>query len=131
ERLPGVEAVVGVPPDASRTARRVVPSRDADELLCELGGVEEGLVPRVRVGVEEGEPEPAVVVEPGRLAGLALARLGPEPRNRLQVGIEVAESSVGHEVDRAEVPRTGPGGGDPVDGLEQRHYSPERGDVLA
>ena len=109
QRLPGVEAVVGVPPDPAGAPRRRVPAGDADEVLRELRIEQVAAVAGGAIGVQEGEPPPAVVVEPGGLALLALARSRPEPRDGLEVRVQVALGAPGEAVELVTMARRGRG----------------------
>src|SRR5690242_20187827 len=85
QRLPGVEAVIRVPPDPARAARCRIPAGDADEVLRDLRVREPARVARDLVGVEEGETPPAIVVEPCGLAGTRLVRPVAEAGHRLEI----------------------------------------------
>jgi hypothetical protein len=122
ERLPGLERVVGAPPDPAPAA---IPSGALDEAEGPPRVVEVPAIAAGPVGVEERQPPPAIVVEPGARPWVALTRVGGIARYRPLGWIPVALGSAGEPPQRGSVPSARVGDRHGGERLELGHDSPQ------
>jgi hypothetical protein len=123
QRLARLELAHVVPPDAAVPA---VPARLHDEAEGAARRVERAARVGGAVGVEEGEPPPAVVVEPDAAAGAAVAGVGRVPGRGTLARVPVALGAADEVLHRLAVAMAGGGDLDRVHRLEQRHDPPDR-----
>ncbi len=128
QRGPGLVGMAGVPPDAPR-GRVPAGSRDVGQRT--LGIAEPAPRAGGAVGVDERQPPPAVVVEPGLGVRFAVTGVGRVARDRAQAPVQIPLGA-GGEARHGTAVRDGRGGDrDRIDRLEQRHDVPDGGQGIA
>src|SRR4051794_14218005 len=113
--------MIGVPPNPTSMW---IPPRAIYEGPRPPRVVQIAVFPGSAIGIEECQPPPAVVVEPGACAAAALTRVGRVAGHRSQGRVPVALGAASEAGDRGTMRSSGVGDRHRVDGLELRQDAP-------